>query len=190
MRKGQALWSVCPFLYGARVVMPEKNIILVGFMGAGKSTVSAELVRCGNYHLLDLDADIERRSGLTIQEIFRQQGESVFRDLESAALSALRGQKGLVVATGGGILGRPENRELIRSIGRVVYLRTTFSTLQKRLKLSSGRPLIKEQPDWHALEALLSSRTPFYETADLIIDTNNKKPEEIATEILLRLAEA
>ena len=170
--------------------MPEKNIILVGFMGAGKSTVAAALVRCSNYHLLDLDAEIESRSGLKIQEIFRQQGESAFRDLESAALSALRGRKGLVVATGGGILGRPENRELIGDIGQVVYLRTPFATLQKRLEFCSDRPLIKEQPDWHVLEALFSSRIPFYETADLIIDTNNKKPEEIATEILLRLAEA
>ena len=169
--------------------MPENNIILVGFMGAGKSTVAAELVKCGNYHLLDLDAEIERRSGLTIQEIFRLHGESAFRDLESSSLSELLGQEGLVVATGGGILGRPENRELIRSIGHVVYLRTTFATLQRRLKLSSDRPLVREQPDWNALEALLLSRTPFYEMADLVIDTNNKNPQEIATEIIYRLAE-
>ncbi|PKN13464.1 MAG: shikimate kinase [Deltaproteobacteria bacterium HGW-Deltaproteobacteria-4] len=169
--------------------MSEKNIILVGFMGAGKSTVAAELVRCCNCHLLDLDVEIERRSGLKIQEIFRQHGENVFRDLESAALSALRGQNGLVVATGGGVLGRPENRELVRSVGRVVYLRTAFATLQKRLKLSSDRPLVKEEPDWNALETLLLSRIPFYETADLIIDTNDKNPNEIATEILQRLAE-
>lgn len=169
--------------------MPEKNIILVGFMGTGKSTVAAELARRGNYHLTDLDIEIERRSGMTIQEIFRQQGESAFRDLESSALSKLRGQEGLVVAMGGGVLGRPENRELIQSIGRVIYLRTTFATIQRRLKLSCERPLVKEKPDWNALEALLLSRTPFYEAADLIIDTNNKSPEEIATEILQRLAE-
>jgi shikimate kinase len=169
--------------------MSEKNIILVGFMGAGKSTVAAELVKCSHYHLLDLDAEIERRSGLKIQEIFCQQGENVFRDLESAALAALRGQHGLVVATGGGIMGRPENRKLIRSVGRVVYLRTPFVTLQRRLKLSIDRPLVKEGPDWNALEALLLSRIPFYETADLIIDTNDKNPEEIATEIFQRLAE-
>lgn len=169
--------------------MPEKNIILVGFMGTGKSTVAAELVRRGHYHLIDLDAEIERRTGMKIQEIFRQQGESAFRDLESLALSELCGGEGLVVATGGGILGRPENRELIQSVGRVVYLRTAFTTIQSRLKLSRERPLVKEQPDWNALEALLLSRTPFYEAADLIIDTNNKNPEEIATEILQRLAE-
>ena len=169
--------------------MPENNIILVGFMGAGKSTVAAELVKYGHYHLVDLDAEIERRSGLKIQEIFRQRGERAFRDLESLALSELRGREGLVVATGGGILGRSENRELIRAIGRVVYLRTSFATLQERLKLSSARPLVKEQPDWNALEALLFSRTSFYETADLIIDTNNKNPQEIATEILQGLAE-
>lgn len=170
--------------------MSERNIILVGFMGAGKSTVAAELVKCGNYHLFDLDAEIERRSGMKIQEIFRQHGESCFRDLESTVLSELRSQQGLVVATGGGALGRPENRELIRSLGCTVYLRTSFAVLQRRLKFSSERPLVKEQPDWNALETLLLSRTPFYETADLIIDTNNKNPEEIASEILNGLAEA
>ena len=169
--------------------MPVKNIILVGFMGAGKSTVATELARRGNYHLFDLDAEIERRSGLKIQEIFRQHGEGAFRDLESSVLSELLGQEGLVVATGGGILGRPENRALVRSIGCTVYLRTTFATIQGRIKLSSDRPLVKEQPDWNVLETLLLSRTPFYEAADLIIDTSNKNPKEIATEILQRLAE-
>lgn len=171
--------------------MSEKNIILVGFMGTGKSTVAAELVRRGSYHLIDLDAEIEQKTGMKIREIFQQQGESAFRDLESLALSELRGQEELVVATGGGILGRPENRELIRSIGRVVYLRTTFTTLQKRLRHSGDRPLVKDQPDWNALETLLLGRIPFYEAAaDLIVDTNDKKPDEIATEILFRLAEA
>ena len=169
--------------------MPEKNIILVGFMGAGKSTVAAELVRYGNYRLLDLDAEIERRSGLSIREIFRQRGESAFRNLESMALSELYDQEGMVLATGGGIMSRPENREKIHAIGCTIYLRTPFTTLQKRLKLSSDRPLVKEEPDWNALEILLLSRIPFYETADLIIDTNDKNPEEIATEILQRLAE-
>ena len=169
--------------------MATENIVLVGFMGAGKSTVAAELVRHSNFCLVDLDADIERKAGMSIREIFRQKGESAFRDLESLALQELCGQERLVVATGGGVLGRPQNRELIRTIGRVVYLRATFTTLQRRLNHSSERPLVKEQPDWNALEALLLSRSPFYETADLIIDTNNKNPKEIATEILQRLAE-
>jgi shikimate kinase len=147
------------------------------------------LVKCGNYHLVDLDIEIERKAGMSIQEIFRQRGESAFRDLESLALSELRGRKDLVVATGGGILGRPENRESIRAVGCTVYLRAPFSTLQRRLKLSSDRPLVKEQPDWHALETLLISRIPFYEMADLIVDINNKNPEKIATEILHKLAE-
>lgn len=170
--------------------MSSKNIILVGFMGAGKSTVAVELVQCGNYRLLDLDAEIERRSGLSIQEIFRQHGESFFRDLETASLSELCGQNGLVVATGGGIVGRPENRELLRSIGFVVYLRATFPELKKRLRSSTDRPLIKGAPDWHALEVLFQSRSPFYEMADFIIDTDNKEPKVLAREILQRLGES
>ena len=170
--------------------MAAENIFLVGFMGAGKSTVAAELVKCGNFRLIDLDAEIERMAGMSIQEIFRKSGEGAFREMESLALQGLQDKEGLVVATGGGILGRPQNRELIRTIGRVVYLRATFPALQKRLRLSTERPLVKEQPDWHALETLLLSRTPFYETADMIVDTDNKDPKEIATEILQTLAEA
>jgi len=171
--------------------MAAENIFLVGFMGAGKSTVAAELVKCGDFRLIDLDTEIERMAGMSIQEIFRQSGEGAFREMESLALQRLlHDKKGLIVATGGGILGRPQNRKLIRAIGRVVYLRATFPALQKRLRLSTERPLVKGQPDWHALEALLHSRTPFYETADLIVDTDNKDPKEIATEILQRLAEA
>ena len=169
--------------------MSVENIILVGFMGAGKSTVAAALVKYGDYTLIDLDAEIERRAGMKIRDIFHRQGESAFRDMESLALQELGNKDKMVVATGGGILGRPQNRDLIRTIGRVVYLRVPFTTLQKRLALSSERPLVKEEPDWNALEALFLSRTPFYETADLIIDTQNKKPEEIVTEIMQRLAE-
>lgn len=169
--------------------MSEKNIILIGFMGAGKSTVAVELVRYGHFCLLDLDAEIERMAGISIQEIFRQRGESAFRELESQSLQELVGQKRLVVATGGGILGLSQNRDLIKSIGRTVYLRATFPALQKRLSRSIHRPLVKEQPDWMALESLLLSRIPLYETADLIIDTDNKTPKEIATEILHKLAE-
>lgn len=166
--------------------MTAKNIILVGFMGAGKSTVAVELVKCGSYRLLDLDAEIERRSGLSIQEIFRRHGESFFRDLETALLAELCFQSGLVVATGGGIVSRPENRELLRSIGFVVYLRAAFPELQKRLRSSTDRPLIKDDPDWHALEALFQGRSLFYEMADFIVDTDNKSPKILAREILQR----
>ena len=170
--------------------MTAKNIILVGFMGTGKSTVAVELVKRGNHRLLDLDAEIERQSGLSIREIFRQHGESFFRDLETSSLAELCFQNGLVVATGGGIVCRPENRELLRSIGFVVYLRATFPELQKRLRSSTDRPLIKEDPDWHALEVLFQSRSPFYETADFIVDTDNKNPKILASEILQRLGES
>lgn len=170
--------------------MATDNIVLVGFMGAGKSTVAAALVQYADYLLVDIDAEIERREGMIIPEIFRQQGESVFRDLETLALLELRGREGLVVATGGGILGRSQNCDLLRKIGRVVYLRSPFSTLKKRLYLSCNRPLIKEQPDWKELEALFLSRSPFYEMADLIVDTENKNPEEIAVEILHQVVEA
>jgi shikimate kinase len=170
--------------------MAAKNIILVGFMGAGKSTVTIELVRGGNYRLLDLDAEIERQSGLSIREIFRQHGEKFFRDLETLSLAKLCGQNGLVVATGGGVVGRSENRELLRSIGFVVYLRASFSELQKRLSTSTDRPLIKEEPDWNALEILFQSRSSFYEIADFIVDTDNKEPKALAREILQRLGES
>lgn len=170
--------------------MSGNNIILVGFMGAGKSTVAAELARKSGLSLVELDAKIEEKAGISIREIFELSGEEKFRDLESSALRELYGKDKLVISTGGGILGRPQNRELVKGLGKTVYLRAPFLTLKNRLGFSRARPLVKEQPDWVALESLFLSRTPFYEMADLIIDTDNKKPVEIATEIIQLLMEA
>lgn len=170
--------------------MPGNHIILVGFMGAGKSTVAAELANQSGLSLVELDAEIEQKAGISIREIFEKYGEEKFRDLESSVLQELVDKDKLIISTGGGILGRPRNRELMKGLGKTVYLRAPFLTLKSRLGFSRARPLVKEQPDWVALESLFLSRAPFYEMADLIIDTDNKKPVKIATEIIQLLMEA
>lgn len=169
--------------------MHERNIVLVGFMGSGKSTVARVLTGCCGYRLVDLDAEIERVAGEPIAEIFRRRGETVFRDLESAALAGCVGAERIVLATGGGILGRPANRETMRRIGIVVYLRARAETLRHRLAGSTERPLINQARDWNEIERLLHSRMPLYEGADLIVDTDDRQPESIAQEILQHIRE-
>lgn len=161
------------------------NIILVGFMGAGKTTVARELAAAG-YVLVDLDERIVRRCGRSIPEIFAQEGESFFRDCETEALQALEGTGRSVIATGGGVVGREENWVRMRRLGKVVYLRASWPALQRRLLAGTGRPLAAGD-DWARVEALWRQRLPLYERADLAVDTEDRTPAEVAAAILEHL---
>lgn len=160
------------------------NIVLIGFMGAGKSTVARELERLGDFCLVDLDALIVARTGRSIPDIFADEGEERFRDHESAALRSLAGAQGGVIATGGGIIGREENWQLMRELGPVVYLRASWATLSRRLAGSQGRPLADSGQQRQQVEALWRRRLPLYEQADLCIDTDALSAAEVAREIL------
>lgn len=141
------------------VVSRPDNILLVGFMGAGKSTVGRELARLCGYSLLDLDEEIIRREGRSIPEIFATEGEAHFRRRETAALLSLAQDVRRVIATGGGIVGREENWKLMRRMGAVVYLRVDWETLLWRLRSEQGRPLGDGQEDWQKVESLWRSPT-------------------------------
>ncbi len=160
----------------------ERNIILIGFMGSGKSTV-AEVLHGMGFNCIDLDALIVERSGRTIPEIFARDGEGVFRDLETEALRSLAGLRRAVVSTGGGIVGREENWILMKALGTIVYLQAGWETLRTRLAAGEGRPLA-DKSDWSKVEALWRRRLPLYEKADLIVDTDDRTPEEVAERIM------
>lgn len=177
-----------PVLLSVNQIINMKIIILIGFMGAGKSSIAVALSRKG-YIPLDLDRDIETRSGMTIQDIFTRQGESAFRDLEEAALKCLDPLVDTVIATGGGVVGRASNWNTMRQLGCIVYLRTQWETLQGRLNGSEDRPLINSAKRWEEVRALWESRLPLYEQADVIVDTDGRDPDAIAAEIILRTAE-
>jgi shikimate kinase len=169
------------------MIFPRSNIFLTGFMGAGKSTVGRRLAQRLGYCFADLDQLIVAREGRPISEIFASRGEEYFRGCEAAVLTAQAGTEHTVFATGGGIVGRNENRVLMKQLGTVVYLRASWPTLAKRLARSSGRPLADPQQGWETIRQLWQSRLPWYEEADLVIDTDQLTLPEVVRAIISHL---
>lgn len=161
-------------------------LILIGFMGSGKSTVARELSRLNGWPIIDLDAQIVATAGCSIAEIFRRDGEEYFRQLETDVLVKLGDLHTAIVATGGGIIGRAQNWPLLRRLGVIVYLRAAWPTLRQRLAGSTERPLAAPDRDWNEVEQLFRQRLPLYEQADLVIDTDQLDAATVAREILAR----
>ena len=164
-----------------------KNIFLVGFMGAGKTTAGRILARKLGYRYCDADKVIETVAGKTVSDIFSAFGEEYFRDLESETLCSLAGKTKQVIATGGGAVMREENREAMKKGGVVIYLKAPMSVIWERVRHSKTRPLLNVDNPFDAAEELLRKRAPFYEMADMTIDTESLTPEEAADEIMKRL---
>lgn len=171
-------------------------IVLIGFMGSGKSSVARELAHLLSCEVVDTDTQIERQSGQRISDIFRDQGENAFRRLESDVLrDALSRSKNNVVSTGGGIVKDASNRELLQKAARagatVVYLRASAQTLARRIRLQPGlRPLIDgervldEDETRERVSGLLAERDALYEScATLVIDTDEHSVRDIAHQI-------
>jgi shikimate kinase len=165
-------------------ISSSDNILLIGFMGAGKTTIARALGKAAGFRIIDLDAMIVERRGRAIAEIFSSEGEEAFRDYESEALRSLAPLSHAVVATGGGVIGRQENREFLRSLGAVVYLRASWETLSARLAASDDRPLADPAAGLEKARQLWLRRLPLYEQAEIIIDTDEKSPAEVARAIL------
>ena len=163
------------------VEMMEKNIILIGFMGAGKSTVGRMLAEYLHWNFVDLDSLIEASAGCAIKEIFAREGEAFFRDLESAQLRKMALLRKTVVATGGGAVIRAENRILLKQTGTVIYLRARLETLQQRVAQNTARPLARDREHF---AALLEARRRFYEEADIVVDTDAYQVSEIVRRIV------
>ena len=158
----------------------DSNIILIGFMGAGKSTVGRMLAEYLRWSFADLDSLIEASAGCAIREIFAREGEAFFRDLETAQLRKMALLRKTVVATGGGAVMRAENRVLLKQMGTVVYLCARLETLRQRVAQSTDRPLA-QNPEHFV--ALLEERRRFYEEADIVVDTDACRVPEIVQRI-------
>jgi len=164
-----------------------KNIVLIGFMGCGKSTVARRLEQILHYPLIDTDARIEAEAGMSIAEIFAAEGEEGFRARESLLLReiAASGMPRHIISTGGGIVVRPENRPLLRALGYVVWLRATEEVIHERTRHNRDRPLLYAEDPQRRIHELLSARTPFYaEAAHLTVDTEGLSSGEVAAGIL------
>lgn len=166
---------------------PPKNIVLIGFMGSGKSTVGRELHQRLGYPLVDMDQVIEQRAGKSIAAIFADDGEEIFREMETAILEELFEPDAprRIISTGGGVIGRERNRDLLRDLGYVVWLLAPVSVIVDRTSKNRDRPLLHTEDPAARVAALMEIRAPLYEaTAHLKVDTAGLDCGELATGIL------
>jgi len=165
-----------------------ENIILVGPMGAGKSTIGRLLAKELRLPFRDSDKEIEQRTGASIPLIFDVEGEQGFREREQATIADLCKMQGVVLATGGGAVLRPENRRALRAGGRVVYLHTSVEQQLDRTARDRNRPLLQTTNPREVLLGLMAVRDPLYrEIADLVIETDERPPRLVVVEILDQL---
>ena len=164
------------------------NIVLCGMMGVGKSSVGVRIAERTGRMWYDTDVVITDRYG-RISDIFEFYGEGHFRSLETEIVRELSERNDLVISTGGGLVLKPENNEMLKKNGRVFFMRAGFETLLKRVRADESRPLLKNTGKTaETLGKLLEMRTPVYEhVADYIVDTDGKSVDEVADEIIALL---
>ena len=163
---------------------PNAHLILIGLPGAGKSTLGRKAARQLGVEFLDLDAEIERVEGRAVAEIFAAEGEAYFRERERALTESLRTRPSMVLAPGGGWAAQPGNAALLRPPGRIVYLRVSARTAVRRMGLGvQRRPLLAGPDPVAALEALLERRAAVYATADVVVETERRTPQQIVAAV-------
>ena len=159
------------------------SIFLIGFMGAGKSTIGLELSKKLSFNLVDTDKSIERSQGMKITEIFSRKGEDFFRELETNELKLLSNEHNLIVSTGGGIILKDSNREILNNVFSI-YLKADFDIIFERIKEDKTRPLLLTDNPYETAKEIFESRYELYESFQNKINTDNKHPKDISDEIV------
>ena len=158
------------------------NIFLIGFMGTGKTTIANALNRKYDMEIIDMDANIEQEQNMAISEIFVNQGEEFFRDLETKLIYDL--QNNVVVSCGGGAVLRQENVRAMKKSGKIILLNATAETILERVQNSHNRPLLEGNKNVEYIRQLMSKREDKYNSAaDYVVDVDNRAVEDIAEEI-------
>lgn len=166
----------------------DYNIFLIGFMGAGKSTVAAELKEKLEMDRVEMDQMIVEKQGMSIPEIFDEYGEAYFRNLESNTLIELQKRKQTIVSCGGGVVMREENADHMKKNGRVVLLTASPETIYERVKDSDERPILNNNMSVDFISGLMDKRRTRYEAvADVTIGTDGKNATQICEEIISKL---
>lgn len=167
------------------------SILLIGFMGAGKSTVGSLLAQKLNWPMIDLDDLITEKIQMPINDYFDQFGEATFRQVESNVLKDNLRTKA-IIATGGGIVVSALNRSLLKAQPKVIYLKTEPQTLVTRIKNDTKniRPLATEKSEGEIISLLNGRLTHYEDSAAIVVETTERSPEEIVEEIMERLAMA
>jgi shikimate kinase len=162
-----------------------KNVFLIGPMGAGKSAVGRQLARMLHLSFMDSDEEVENRTGVDIAFIFEKEGEEGFRKREAKVIDDLSGMDGVVLATGGGAVVDAQSRSNLGARGYAVYLKTSVDQQLQRTARGRERPLLEGGDRRDVLDNLMAEREPLYlEIADLTVDTDGRKVNAVATEIL------
>ncbi|WP_338832826.1 Shikimate kinase [Moorella humiferrea] len=161
--------------------MPD-NIVLIGFMGSGKTTVGKILAANLGWSFLDTDAMIEEDAGLSIKEIFARYGEQYFRELEQAAVARAAASRRAVIATGGGAVLSGVNVQRLREGNKVVWLQVGLETALQRAGVTGDRPLLQGRRQEEVAE-LIKHREPYYAFADVYVETDGKNAAAVAGEI-------
>ena len=163
----------------------SRNIVLIGFMATGKTTVGRELAARLRRKLVDTDEEIERRTGKAISQIFSQYGEGYFREIESAVVREVAAQQNLVITTGGGVVLRPENVKALKENGVLILLKAPPEVIYQRICVKNGRPLLEGHRDvLKRIKELLAERKDAYNVAEFVVDTGRFSVEEAAKLIL------
>ena len=167
--------------------LQNKNIVLVGMMGAGKSYIGGKLAKLlAHFSYVDIDEKIEKETGLTIPEIFETKGEQEFRDLEAQEIEELSKKRNQIISLGGGAFENKKTIETLKKNCISFYLKAPAAELFKRLQEqgTDNRPLLKEDFSLGSVEKLLAKREKHYQKADFIINTNQKPAYTILNDIL------
>ena len=164
------------------------NIFLIGFMGAGKTTIAASLQEKLEMNRVEMDDLIVQKQGMSVSEIFDEYGETYFRNLESNCLIELQKQKQTIVSCGGGIIVRPDNKDQMKKNGRVVLLTARPETVLERVRDSDERPLLNNNMNVEFIKKLMEKRRERYqEAADITVSTDGKTTSQICEEIISKL---
>ncbi len=161
-----------------------RNIALIGFMGAGKSSVGRLVAAQLGFEFVDTDELIEARAGRRISEIFREEGETVFRGLEREAVAELAARQNTVIATGGGLAARPDNLASLKSHAFVVCLWASPDIIWERVQHQTHRPLLQGADSLGRIRQLLAEREPFYRQADLLLNTGQRSIRQVVQHLI------
>lgn len=173
----------------ASALVVDRPIVLVGLMGAGKTTVGRRLAALLRLPFIDADEEIERAAGLEVSEIFALHGEEEFRRGERRVIARLLQGPPHVLATGGGAFVNADTRALVRAHATSIWLRADLDVLMRRVEKRDNRPLLKQGDPRAIMERLMAERYPIYGEADLVVDSNNGPHASAVTSVIRALAE-